>query len=111
MVLDSIAEFRPEIRQVGELVERGVQMIYLIATLLPHIKPEFISIIRIKADNIHIFRSATSCPNIVYSIIKYKEDRFRRGDIVAICQLVNNKLEEYLVLAKIIIYNSSIITI
>ncbi len=97
-------------QQLGELVERGVQIVYLIAILLPHAKPEFINIIRIKANNIHIFRSLTSRPNITYSVVEYKEDKLRRGDIIAVYRLVEQKLEEYATLAKIIIYSSSIIT-
>ncbi len=42
-------------RQLGKLVERGVQIVYLIATLLLYAKLEFINIIRIKADNIYMF--------------------------------------------------------
>jgi hypothetical protein len=52
-------------RQVGELMERGVQMVYLTATLPPHAEPEFMKIMRIPADDMHMFRSPTSRPNIV----------------------------------------------
>jgi len=97
-------------RQLGELVERGVQIVYLTAILLLYTEPEFMNIMRIKADNVHIFRSLTSRPNIIYSVVEYKEDEFRRGDIAAVYKLVDNKLEEYPALAKIIIYSSSIIT-
>ncbi len=76
----------------------------------PYNKPEFIGIIRIKADNVHIFRVFTSHPNIAYSVVEYKEDKFRKGDIIAVCRLVDDELEEYLAPAKIIIYSSSIIT-
>jgi hypothetical protein len=43
-------------------------------------------------------------------MVEYKEDEFRRGDITAISRLIEEKLEEYPTLAKIIIYSSSIIT-
>ncbi|TVY53455.1 ATP-dependent DNA helicase hus2/rqh1 [Lachnellula suecica] len=99
MLLNSTAEFRPKMQQLGELVERGVQIVYLTATLLLYTEPEFINIIRIKADNVYIFRSLISCPNIIYSVVKYKEDK-----------LIKQKLKEYAALAKIIIYSSSIIT-
>jgi len=46
----------------------------------------------------------------VYSIVKYKEDKFGRGDIIAVYRLVEQKSEEYTVLVKIIIYSSSIVT-
>jgi len=65
---------------------------------------------RIKADDVHIFRSPTSRPNIAYSVVEYEEDEFGRGDISAVCRLVEQKLEEYPAPAKIIIYSSSIVT-
>jgi hypothetical protein len=85
-------------------------MVYLTATLLLYTEPEFMNIIRIKANDIHMFRSLTSHPNITYSVVEYAEDEFRRGDISAIYRLIEQKLEEYAVLAKIIIYSSSIVT-
>jgi hypothetical protein len=85
-------------------------MVYLIATLPPYAKPEFINIIRISTNDVHMFRAPTSRANIIYSIVKYAEDKFKRGDIIAVYRLVEQKLKEYAALAKIIIYNSSIIT-
>ncbi|KUJ10584.1 uncharacterized protein LY89DRAFT_596276, partial [Mollisia scopiformis] len=108
--LDSTAEFRPKMRQLGELMEREVQIVYLTATLPPYAELEFMNIMRIKADDVYIFRSPTSRPNIAYSIVEYEEDEFGRRDIIAACRLVEQKLEEYAALAKIIIYSSSIIT-
>ncbi|KAH9203199.1 P-loop containing nucleoside triphosphate hydrolase protein [Leptodontidium sp. 2 PMI_412] len=109
-VLDSTPEFRPKMRRLGELVERGVQMVYLTATLPPHAEPEFMNIMKIRADDVHIFRSPTSRPNIAYSAVEYEEDELGRGDIAAACKLVEEKLEEYAAPAKIIIYSSSIVT-
>ena len=57
-----------------------------------------------------MFRAPTTCLNIVYSVIKYREDKKRQGEIPALCQLVEQKLEEYPAPAKIIIYSSSIAT-
>ena len=68
------------------------------------------NIMRIKADDVHMFRSPTSCPNIAYSVVEYEEDEFGRGDIITVHRLVEQKLEEYAALAKIIIYSSSIVT-
>jgi len=109
-VLDSTADFRRDMRRLGELMERGVQMVYLTATLPPHAESEFMNIMRIKADDVHMFRSPTSRPNIAYSVAEYEEDEFGGGDITAVCRLVEGKLEEYPAPAKIIIYSSSIVT-
>ncbi|KAK6591474.1 hypothetical protein H4I95_12188 [Botrytis cinerea] len=89
---------------------KGVQMVYLTATLPPHVEAEFMNIMRIKADDVHMFRSPTSRPNIAYSVVEYEEDEFGRGDIAAVCRLVEQKLEEYAAPAKIIVYSCSIIT-
>ena len=109
-LLDSTPEFRPEIRQLGELMERGVQIVYLIVTLLSYTEPEFINIIRISTNNVHIFRALISRSNITYSVIEYTEDEFEKGDITAVYRLVEQKLEEYTALVKIIIYSNSIVT-
>ncbi len=110
MLLDSTPEFRPEMRQLGELIERGVQIVYLIVTLLLYAEPEFMNIMRISTNNVYMFWSLTSCLNIAYSVVEYKEDEFERGDIIAVYRLVGNKLKEYPVLAKIIVYSSTIAT-
>jgi superfamily II DNA helicase RecQ len=94
-------------RLLGELVERGVQIVYLTATLPPHAELEFMNIMRIKADDVYMFRAPTRRPNIVYSVAEYEEDEFRSGDIRAVCRLVEQRLEEYSAPAKIIIYSSS----
>ena len=88
MPLDSTPEFRPEIRQLDELIERGVQIVYLTVTLSPHAEPEFINIMRISTNDIHMFRAPISRPNIIYSVIKYTESEFEREDIIAVCRLV-----------------------
>jgi hypothetical protein len=46
----------------------------------------------------------------MYSVVEYKEEEFRIGDITAVYRLVEEKLEEYPASAKIIIYSSSIVT-
>jgi superfamily II DNA helicase RecQ len=101
--LDSTPEFRPKMQQLNELMEKGVQIVYLIIIILLYIEPEFINIIRIKANNVYIFRASTSRLNIAYSVVEYEEDEFGRGDIVIIYKLINDKLEKYSILIKIII--------
>ncbi|PQE05068.1 hypothetical protein CJF31_00002225 [Rutstroemia sp. NJR-2017a BVV2] len=67
---------------------------------------------RVYEDHIDPGRRGT-CPNIVYTVVEYEEeeeDICRRGEITAVYRLVEQKLEEYAVPAKIIIYSSSIVT-
>jgi hypothetical protein len=62
-------------------------MVYLIATLPLPAELEFINIMRIKADDVYIFRVPTSRPNITYSVVEYEEgdDELGRGGITAVC--------------------------
>ena len=109
-VLDSTDEFRPRMRWLGNLVERGVQMVYLTATLPPHMEAEFMDIMKIRAEDVHTFRAPTSRPKIAYSVVEYEEDEFGQGEIRAVYDLVRVKLDEHPAPAKIIIYSSSITT-
>ena len=72
-------------RQLGKLVERGVQIVYLTATLPPHDEPEFMTTMKIRAEDVHMFRARTSRPNITYSVFEYQPDELGRGDIKAVC--------------------------
>jgi hypothetical protein len=63
-------------------------MVYLIVTLPPHVELEFINIIRISTNDVHMFQALTSRVNIIYSIVEYMEDKFKRGDIIAVYRLV-----------------------
>jgi superfamily II DNA helicase RecQ len=47
-VLDSKLDFRPEMRKAGAvMMERGVQMVYLTATLSPSKEDEFMDIMKV----------------------------------------------------------------
>jgi hypothetical protein len=63
-------------------------MVYLIVILVLYTKLEFMNIIRISTNDIYIFQVLTSCPNIIYSIVEYKEDKFRRRDIIVVYRLI-----------------------
>jgi len=106
-VLDSQPDFRPKMRKAGGLMmDRGVQMIYLTATLSPADEAEFIEIVKVQIPDDCKFRGCTSRPNIAYSVIEYDVE-----ETEAVCQLVAEKLEQYPAPAKIIVYSSSIETI
>jgi superfamily II DNA helicase RecQ len=70
-IMDNTLDFRPKIRQLGELVIREVQIVFLTAILLPRIKAEFIRIIKIRPEDIQIFRVPITRPNIIYSMFEY----------------------------------------
>ena len=60
-----------------------VYLVYLTTTLPPHTTTEFMTIMRIKADDVSMRR-----PNIAYSVVEYEKDEFRRGNIAVVCRLV-----------------------
>ena len=106
-VLDSKPDFRPNMRKAGALMlERGVQMIYLTATLSPNDEAEFLDIMKVEIPDDCKFRGCTSRPNIAYSVVEHDNEPTE-----AVCQLVAEKLEQYPSPAKIIVYSSSIETI
>lgn len=107
IVLDSHPDFWPKMRNTRALmIERGIQMIYLTATLSPNDEAEFIGIMKVEIPNDCKFHGCTSRPNITYSVVEHDVEQTE-----AVCQLVVEKLEQYPAPAKIIVYSSSIETI
>jgi len=92
-------------RQLGELSQRGVQMVFLTATLPPHTEAEFMEIMKVRAEDVHKLRAPTTRANIAYSVVEYDNEQEE-----AVQQLVVRKLDEYAAPAKIVVYSSSIET-
>ena len=71
-VLDSRPDFRPKMREAGAaMVKRGVQMVYLTATLCPNEEEEFKQIMKVQIPATQIFQAPTSRPNIAYSVVEH----------------------------------------
>jgi hypothetical protein len=51
-------------------------------------KLEFINIIRISTNDVYMFQAPTSQANIIYFIVEYMEDKFKKGDIIAVYRLI-----------------------
>ena len=108
-VLDSRPDFRPKMKEAGAvMVKRGVQMVYLTATLRPSEEQEFMQIMKVQIPPKQKFRAPTTRPNIAYSVVEHKEGV---DEMTSIQELVSQKLQQYPAPAKIIIYSSSIDTI
>lgn len=104
-VLDSGPQFRPKMRQLGEiLVGFGCQVIYLTATLPPRDVAEFYKSMAISARDVEIKRAPTTRKNIRYSV----QDTCGESEADVVCRLVEEKAVTYPDPAKIIIYVSSI---
>jgi superfamily II DNA helicase RecQ len=105
VILDSSPNFRPKLQALGaEIVQIGIQIIFSTATLLPQDKEEFFHTIKIPKEYIYMFCRYTSRRNIQYQVYKVEEEIV----VGAICQLVAEKLEQYPVPSKIVVYSSSI---
>jgi len=71
-VLDSRPDFRPKMREAGAaMVKRGVQIVYLTATLCPDEEEEFKQIMKVQIPPNQTFRAPTSRPNIAYSVVEH----------------------------------------
>ena len=82
------------------MAEKGVQVLYLTATLPPSKEPVFFAAIRVPENNVRIFRDDTSRPRIAYSVVEYNRDN--EGEEVQ--QLVERKKEEYPAPGQIVVY-------
>jgi superfamily II DNA helicase RecQ len=105
VVLDSSREFRPKMRRLGaEMIQMGVQMIYLTATLPPRDEEEFFQAVEVPRGCVHMFRMATTRRNIRYQVCEVTDEDATE----TICRLVKEKSEQYPAPAKIVIYGGSV---
>ena len=74
-MLDSKPNFQLEMRKAGAvMMDRGVQMVYLTATLLLANKPKFLDIIKVQILDNCKFHRHTSYPNIAYLVFEHSND-------------------------------------
>ncbi|KAH7199259.1 P-loop containing nucleoside triphosphate hydrolase protein [Fusarium oxysporum] len=68
-VLDSTRQFRPQLLQLGEVVnDWGVQVVCLTATLALDDEPEFFRRMKLSKDHLLLFRERTTRKNIRYRV-------------------------------------------
>lgn len=104
MVLDSSDKWRPQLKQLIEMGEKGTQVVYLTATLPPADEQRFLAAMTSKTEEVQILRDTTTRPNIQYSVVEF--EREAEDDIVK--ELVDRKKEENPLPGQIIIYTKSI---
>ena len=119
-ILDRTPQFRPKLRQLGELTLRGAQVVYLTATLLPRDEDEFYQLTHIPRDHKPI-RDRTTRPNVRYQVQTVKvsvkeEDVLGQGPkeygynpkvVIEVIQVIKAKCAQYPALAKIVVYYSN----
>lgn len=112
-VLDGTKDFRPKLRELGKLVLRGVQMVYLTATLPPRDEAEFFELMHIDSRSLTQLRGVTTRRNVKYQVMdkevppptydvlgRLVEDKLD----VLLQQVIEQKLAQYPAPAKIIVY-------
>jgi superfamily II DNA/RNA helicase len=70
---------------------RGVQMLYLTATLLPSEEAAFHKAVGVPEREMFILQDRTVQPNIVYAVVGYE----RKEEDEAVRQLVEEKLDQH----------------
>jgi superfamily II DNA helicase RecQ len=78
MILESTYKWRPKLHQLREIAGKGVQVLYLTATLPPSDKIAFHEAIGVPEREMCILRDRTVRPNIAYAVVGYErkdEDR------------------------------------
>ena len=100
VVLDSTSEWRPQVRQLTEMTEKGTQVVYLTATLPPKDEVEFFQAMGLREEEVQVFRDRTTRKNVAYSIRDYDGER----EDEEVWQLVEQKKREYPLPGQIVIY-------
>ncbi len=99
-ILESTADWRPRVLELCQMTEKGVQVVFLTATLPPSKEPAFFNVVGVQEDDVSIFRDNTSRPNIAYSVVQYERD----NEDEEVRSLVEAKKEQYPAPGQIIVY-------
>lgn len=99
-ILDSDEKWRPKVRELRKMAQKGVQVVYLTATLPPSDERAFFDAVGVEEQQMHMIRDKTVRPNVAYKVIQY--DRGQEDE--AIKSLVESKLEEHPDPGQIVIY-------
>ena len=73
-VLESTAAWRPKVLGLCQMTEKGVQAVFLTATLPPSKEPTLFDAVGVEERDVCIFRDHTKRPNIAYRVVEYEKD-------------------------------------
>jgi len=104
VVLDSTKEWRPEIRKLVEMTEKGTQVVYLTATLPPKNEAEFYDAVGVKEGEMTKFRDRTTRTNVAYKVVEYEKEEADEE----VKRIVEEKLREYAAPGQIVVYCKTI---
>ncbi|KAI8648696.1 hypothetical protein NCS57_01481800 [Fusarium keratoplasticum] len=103
--------YRPKLQEMGMLARRGVQRVYLTATLPVADEARFFHLINCSPEKATVFHSPTSRPNISYGVHTFdindgssSGQNIRATTLGAVRGLIDQKLGQYASSAKAIVY-------
>lgn len=73
-ILESNAEWRPKVLELCQMADKGVQTVFLTATLPPSKEPTLFHAVGVEERDMCIFRDITTRPNIAYRVVEYEKD-------------------------------------
>lgn len=100
MILESTPKWRPKMRELYKMTTKGVQVVFLTATLPPCDEAAFFDMVRVPEQKMHVLRDSTVRSNISYKVVAYT----RQEEDAAVRQLVEEKLAKYPEPGQIIVY-------
>jgi superfamily II DNA/RNA helicase len=100
MILESTDQWRPKVRQLKEMAGKGVQVLYLTATLPPSEEAAFHEAIGVPEREMFTLRDRTVRPNTAYAVIGYE----KKEEDEEVRQLVEEKLDQYPEPGQVIVY-------
>ena len=100
MILESTDQWRPKVRQLKEMAGKGVQVLYLTATLPPSEEAAFHEAIGVPEREMFTLRDRTVRPNTAYAVIGYE----KKEEDEEVRQLVEEKLDQHPEPGQVIIY-------
>ena len=71
-ILESTDQWRPKLRQLKEMAGKGVQVLYLTATLPPSEEAAFYEAVGVPGREMFTLRDSTVRPNITYAVKGYE---------------------------------------
>jgi superfamily II DNA helicase RecQ len=100
MILESTDQWRPKVRRLKEMAGKGVQVLYLTATLPPSEMAAFHEAVGVLEREMFTLRDQTVRPNIAYAVVGYE----KKEEDEAVRQLVGEKLDQYPEPGQVIVY-------
>lgn len=99
-ILESTAEWRPKALELSQMTDKGVQVVFLMATLPPSKETTLFRAVGVEEHDMRIFRDNTSRSNIAYRIVEYDRD----NEDEDVRQVVEALKEKYPPAGHIIVY-------